>query len=340
MFYFNTVFFHGILRRLIQNYIRSKYRPAKQSQSRGHKRRSMKNLGCGGRDCADRFRWLTFAPTSQTTSINSTVALELKGKIIFGLVGIFLLDVLGIPFGGLIGFVLGSLAGHYLFDKPREAAASDAEFKAYQRKQGEFLYHVFALCAKIAKADGAVNRQEILHMEYLMRNQFRMNDRGRAQAIKIWKQAKDSTDSFDHYARAFYRDFGRERHHVMNMMDILLAMSAADGGLHPREEVMLLRAAGIFHIGRMQYERLKSRYYQSKSAPQQRWTPLDPHYAILGVQPGDSLDEIKKKYRSLAVQWHPDKMAAKGASPEALRHAKEKFQQINEAYERIVDARK
>ena len=69
-------------------------------------------------------------------------------------------------------------------------------------------------------------------------------------------------------------------------------------------------------------------------------TSLDPHYAILGVQPGDSLDEIKKKYRSLAVQWHPDKMAAKGASPEALRHAKEKFQQINEAYERIVDARK
>ncbi|HRI62477.1 MAG TPA: TerB family tellurite resistance protein, partial [Saprospiraceae bacterium] len=257
--------------------------------------------------------------------------MELKGKIICGLAGIFLFDLLGIPFGGLIGFVVGSLAGHFLFDKPKENAASDAEFKAYQRKQGEFLYHVFSLCAKIAKADGAVNRQEIAHMEYLMRNQFRMNDRGRTQAIKIWKQAKDSTDPFDHYARAFYRDFGRERHHVMNMMDLLFAMSAADGTLHPREEMILLRAAGIFHIGRLQYERLKSRYYQSKSAPQQRWTPLDPHYAILGVQPTDSLEAIKKKYRSLAVKWHPDKLLANGASPEALRHAKEKFQQINEA---------
>ncbi|MBX2891604.1 MAG: DnaJ domain-containing protein [Saprospiraceae bacterium] len=104
--------------------------------------------------------------------------------------------------------------------------------------------------------------------------------------------------------------------------------------------MLLLRAAGIFHIGRLQYERLKSRYYQSKSAPQQRWTPLDPHYAILGAQPSDSIEAIKKKYRSLAVKWHPDKMAANGASAEALRHAKEKFQQITEAYERIVEARK
>jgi DnaJ like chaperone protein len=266
--------------------------------------------------------------------------LELKGKIICGLAGIFLFDLLGIPFGGLIGFIVGSLAGHFLFDRPKENAVADAEFKAYQRKQGEFLYHVFSLCAKIAKADGAVNRQEIAHMEFLMRTQFRMNDRGRAQAIKIWKLAKDSIDPFDHYARAFYRDFGRERHHVMNMMDLLFAMSAADGGLHPREEMILLRAAGIFHIGRLQYERLKSRYYQSKSAPQQRWMPLDPHYSILGAQPSDSLEVIKKKYRALAMKWHPDKIAANGVSPEVARHAKEKFQQINEAYEKIVEARK
>lgn len=247
---------------------------------------------------------------------------------------------MGIPFGGLIGFIVGSLAGHFLFDKPREKASENAEFKAYQRRQGEFLYYVFSLCAKIAKADGAVNRKEIAHMELLMRNQFRMNDRGRAQAIKIWKQAKDSTDPFDHYARAFYRDFGRERHHVINMMDLLFAMSAADGGLHHREEAMLQQAARIFHITRLKYEQIKSEYYQSRPAPQQRSTTLDSHYAILGAQPSDSLEVIKKKYRSLAVKWHPDKLAANGASSEAMRHAKEKFQQINEAYEKIVEARK
>ena len=177
-------------------------------------------------------------------------------------------------------------------------------------------------------------------MEYLMRNQFRKNERGREQAIKVWKAAKDSLDPFEQFARDFYNDFGRERHHVLNMMDMLFAMAACDGGLHPREEALLLRAGGVFHISRMQYDRIKSRYYHTKSTVQQtRWTPLDPHYAILGAQPADTLEIIKKKYRALAVQWHPDKMAAKGATPEALRHAKEKFQQINEAYEKIIQVR-
>ena len=148
-----------------------------------------------------------------------------------------------------------------------------------------------------------------------MRNQFRMNERGRAQAIKIWKNAKESEDSFDQYARAFYEGFGRDRHHILNMLDLLFATAAADGGLHPREEEMLLRAAGIFPVGRL-------------------------HYAILGAETTDSLEIIKKKYRALAMQWHPDKVAAKGVSSEALRHAKEKFQQINNAYEQIRESKK
>jgi DnaJ like chaperone protein len=272
----------------------------------------------------------------------ASIRLELKGKLICGIAGIFLGDLLGIPFGGLIGFFVGSFLGHYFFDQPKERNAAEGDFKAYQQRQGAFFFHVFRLCAKVAKADGAVSQREVTHMEHLMRHQFRMNERGRAQAIKIWKYAKDSADPFEQYARAFYTDFGRERHHVLNMMDLLFSTAAADGPLHPREEELLLRAAGIFHIGRLQYERIKGRYFQQKTSgqSQQRWTPLDPHYAILGAQTSDSLDVIKKKYRALAMQWHPDKLVAKGVSSEALRHAKEKFQQINEAYERILEARK
>lgn len=271
------------------------------------------------------------------------LGVEIKGKVICGILGIFLFDLLGIPLGGLIGFFVGSWLGHYFFDQPKEKAQSDSEFRAYQRRQGEFVFHVFRLCAKMAKVDGPINAHEVKHMENLMRHQFRMNERGREQAIKIWKNAKESNDTFDQFARSFYEGFGRDRHHVMNMLDLLFATAAADGSLHPQEEGLLLRAAGIFQIGKLQYERVKSRYYQQKGSTafsQARWDPLDPHYAILGANPGDSLDEIKKKYRALALQWHPDKLAAKGLSLEAQRHGKEKFQQINEAYERITEARK
>jgi DnaJ like chaperone protein len=276
----------------------------------------------------------------------SSITVEIKGKILCGIAGIFLFDLLGIPFGGLIGFFVGSWLGHYFFDQPKEKQTSDSEFKAYQRRQGEFVFHVFRLCAKLAKADGPINEREVSHMESLMRHQFRMNERNRLQAVKIWKNAKESNDTFDQYARAFFEGFGRDRHHVLNMLDLLFATAAADGGLHPREEELLLRAAGIFQVGRLQYERVKARFYHIRNGAgqqqqqQARWNPMDPHYTILGAETTDSLDTIKKKYRALAMQWHPDKMAAKGASSEALRHAKEKFQQINEAYERITEARK
>jgi DnaJ like chaperone protein len=266
--------------------------------------------------------------------------LELKGKLVFGIAGLFIGDQAGLPFGGLTGFILGSILGHFLFDQPKENAAKESVHKAYQKRKGAFIYHVFALCAKMAKSDGIVSKNEVSLMEQLMRQQFKLSDRGRAEAIRVWKQAKDSMEPFERFARAFYDDFNLERHQVLNMMDLLFAMAAADGNLHPRKEELLLRAAGVFHISRMQYDRIKSRHFQPPPNRRPSWQPLDPYYAILGAQPGEPTDAIKQKFRSLAMQWHPDKVTARGASTEALRHAKEKFQKINEAYEKILEARK
>ncbi|MBN8682456.1 MAG: TerB family tellurite resistance protein [Chitinophagales bacterium] len=267
--------------------------------------------------------------------------MKLQGKVIGGVIGMILGRILlKLPIGVLVGFIAGSVLGHYFFDQFREAEAEDSENKEYRRRQGQYLYFVFALCAKMAKADGAVNRQEINHMEVLMRTQFRLNDRDRNYAIKIWKEAKESEHAFEVYAAKFYQEFGRERYQVMNMIDYLFSMAACDGGLHPLEEQTLLKAAGIFHISRMQYERVKARYYHVPPSRQQSWNALDPYYAILGAESHESMDAIKKKFRALALKWHPDTVGGGNASPEVLRHAKEKFQKINEAYEKISEARK
>jgi DnaJ like chaperone protein len=268
--------------------------------------------------------------------------MEIRGKLLAGLIGMVALDMTGMPLGALWGFMLGSALGHLFFDRRRDFDASETEFRAHQRKQGAFVYHAFSLCAKMAKCDGPINRSEVNFMERLIRQQFRLSDRARQDAIRVWTAAKDSEAPFEQYARLFYHEFGRERHQVYNMMDLLVATAAADGNrLHPREEALLLRAAGLFHISRLQYERIKQRYFQAAPHREQpRWSPLDPYYAILGAHPGDSVDAIKQKFRKLAMQWHPDKLVARGASTEALRHAKEKFQQINEAYEKILEARK
>lgn len=261
------------------------------------------------------------------------------GKIGAGIVGAYILDLSGMPFGAVIGFFVGSVIGHYLIDAPKERNEEASDYREYKLRQGKFIFHVMALCAKIAKVDGAVNRNELNYMERLMRQQFRLNDQGRADAIRIWNNAKNSEEPFDRYARAFFEAFGQERYQILNMMDFLFAMAASDGGLHPKEEELLLRAAHTFRISRMQYDRVKSRFYNVPPPKQAAYAPMDPYYALLGAIPSDSMTVIKQKYRTLAMKWHPDKLTASGASPDALRHAKEKFQQINEAYERINEAR-
>jgi DnaJ like chaperone protein len=262
-------------------------------------------------------------------------------KALGGIIGMVIGGLFRGPLGIVIGFILGSLIGHYAYDEPREQAASNDELTEYKRRQGRFLFFVMSLSAKLAKADAYINRSELNFIERLMRQNFRLNDSQRNEAIRVWNAAKDTSDSFEQIARQFYQQFSAERHQVSNLLDVLFAMAAADGSsLHPKEEELLLKAAGIFHVSRLQYERIKSRHFFTQARYQQAYSTLDPHYAILGAQPSDTLEVIKKKYRALAMKWHPDRMAANGASPDAQRHAKEKFQQINEAYERIVEAKK
>jgi DnaJ like chaperone protein len=259
-----------------------------------------------------------------------------QGKIWTGIAGIFLCEFIRLPLGGLIGFIVGAMLGHYFLDAPNEKADDEEAFQAYRRRQGQFIYHLMALGAKLAKADGPINQLERDHVDRLMRQQFRLNDKGRGDAIRIWNQAKDSERSFAAYASAFNESFGKERYQVNDMMDLLFSIAAADGRLNPREEELLLRAAHTFRISRLQYDRIKQRFFNTAPPKQAAYNPLDPHYAILGANQADSMDTIKQKYRALAMRWHPDKVSASGASPDALRHAKEKFQQIKEAYEQVL----
>jgi DnaJ like chaperone protein len=263
-----------------------------------------------------------------------------NGKLIGGIIGMVLLDLAGVPWGALLGFLMGAIVGHLLVDQSRALENDETQHRTEQRERGAFIYHLLCLCARLAKADGPVNRLEIAFMEQLMRQRLKLSDQGRSDAIRVWKNAKDSSTPFNTYAQAFYRDFAQKRHRVLDMLDLLFALAAADSTrLHPAEEELLLRAAGIFHISRLQFDRIKARYFAPPAQAGPTWSALDPHYAILGAKSTDSIETIKKKYRELVLKWHPDRVQARGGSPEAIRHAQEKVRQINEAYEKIMEAR-
>ncbi len=243
------------------------------------------------------------------------------GKAIGGSIGFFL--------GGPLGAVFGAVIGHQ-FDKNGDTGANPGTvFTRHEHTQAVFFVATFSLFAKLARADGRVTREEINVVESFMQNSLHLDKDAREMAIKIFNAAKDSRDSFDMYAEQFYELFYNESHFLNTMLEMLIRIAAADNILHNNEERMLKRAAIIFNIDLKEFERIKAIYIQNN----------DKYYATLGANRNDSNEVIKKKYRQLVLEHHPDRVISKGLPEEFTKIATEKFQEIQEAYEKIMQER-
>jgi DnaJ like chaperone protein len=126
-------------------------------------------------------------------------------------------------------------------------------------------------------------------------------------------------------------------------LEIQLQEAFADGTLAVSEERLLLHICSHLRISRFDYERLKiqlqaqqrfqGRGPYTQKTPQK--TSLQDAYGVLGLTPHASKADVKKAYRRLMIQNHPDKLVAKGLPEEMMRLAKEKTQKISKAYETI-----
>ena len=125
-----------------------------------------------------------------------------------------------------------------------------------------------------------------------------------------------------------------------------LQAAFADGILSASEERLLLHICSKLRVSRFDYEHLKiqllakirfqGRSSYTRNTPQK--TSLQDAYGVLGLTPSASKAEVKKAYRRLMSQNHPDKLVAKGLPEEMMRLAKEKTQKISKAYETIQKA--
>lgn len=236
------------------------------------------------------------------------------GKIIGGSVGF----MLGGPLGAIAGVALGSLY---------DSGSGVRRESLNPGEEAHLLYFtaVFSMLAKLAKADGVVSRAEVGVIERFMREQLGLDPEARKLAIRIFNRAKDSPDRFEDFAGQFYQYFHRRREIIFSMYQLLLALAAADGRVHPNEDRMLETAARIFHISDA-----RSSQFRKASAG-----GSDRHYAVLGCSRSDPDETIKKRYRKLAADFHPDKIVSKGLPEEFTEFAKKKFQEIQEAYAEI-----
>jgi len=66
---------------------------------------------------------------------------------------------------------------------------------------------------------------------------------------------------------------------------------------------------------------------------------IDAYYSILECTPHSSVEEVKRAYRRLAADYHPDKIVHKDLPPGFIQFAEKKFNEITEAYEQIMAVR-
>ena len=264
------------------------------------------------------------------------------GKVVGG--------ALGFVLGGPLGALLGGVLGHNL-DRGMASLEGTEELDPGERErvQTAFFTATFSVMGHIAKADGRVSVREIALAEAVM-TQMELSADMRRAAIGLFDKGKADGFPLDEVLEQLRRECHRRRTLMQMFLEIQIQAAYADGKPGPREERILLhicRHMGIPEFLFRQLEqlvRMQKEFSGGDSAqggrrsqrPEITGPTLDQAYAVLGVERDASDTEVKRAYRRLVSQHHPDKLVSKGLPEEMMKLAARKTHEIRQAYEAIT----
>jgi len=243
---------------------------------------------------------------------------------------------MGFMVGGPIGAILGGVLGH-AYDVSNEQMhgyyqRDDHSWPEVEREfDRQYLFYVSlaSLAAKMAKADGVITNDEIRAFDHFLRIDLNLSVEERRTIARIFNEAKDSPEDAAAIARQFKALIGYQREVLQMMLQLLFRIALADGRLQKNEEIFIQNIASAFEMSDMEYQQIKALYIKQN----------DQAYNILGVDRNASDDDVKKAYRKLVREYHPDRMQAKGVPEDFMKIANEKMTEINQAYEQICKER-
>ncbi len=236
-----------------------------------------------------------------------------------------------LSWGNLFGLEDGSMrALDADASRSRELAREFArdEDRPRQTKQVGFTIAVIALGAKMAKADGTVSEVEIEAFHEV----FKAPPEEHANVEFFFNLARRSTVGAETYARQVKKLLADHKSVLEDLMGALFHIAKADGVITPAEDEYLRAIAEIFGFEERCYRRLRAYHVGSERASVVEEDP----YLILGVEPWADMDTIKKRWRELARDNHPDRAMAQGLPAEFISIATTKLALINAAYDRLV----
>lgn len=181
-----------------------------------------------------------------------------------------------------------------------------------------FTIGMIALGAKMAKADGVVTDDEVKAFSQV----FHVPEKDRPAVERVFNLAKQDVAGFESYATQVAKLFKLKSTVLESVLDGLFHIAKADGIVHENELLYLESVAEIFGFVNGDFARIRSRHVSLTDDP----------YDVLGVEPGSSFTDIKKKYKSLVRELHPDKQIAAGVPAEMVKLATDRLSRINNAY--------
>ena len=265
--------------------------------------------------------------------------------------------VLGTLFGFLFGRWLGAILGFYLghmFDRSikqnfDKAGGFQSLFSGEEvsERQALFFYTCFSVMGHIAKSNGRVSETHIKAAGLFM-DEMQLSGESRQEAQDAFRAGKDNEFTFKETLQEFKRRFSGRYDLLQLFIEIQIQMAFCDGHLSESERELLQQAAKLLGFSQTHFNFILKRYQAEFKFSQQRQQSGDKQRQsttqtsvmgrkqaldVLGVSDPASAAEIKKAYRKLMSQHHPDKLVSQGLPEHLMEVAKRKSQDIQAAYE-------
>ncbi|MEA3370843.1 MAG: TerB family tellurite resistance protein [Campylobacterota bacterium] len=249
--------------------------------------------------------------------------------------------------GNLIVLALLGAVFYYIFKSySKYTDYSKAAFKnfsvSYESLKNSELGLFVALVAKVAKADGKVDALEAELVGIMFDDisaVFPEPEKTKDILKRIFSEEKDRSDDTQAIARHLAQAIKRDRAKQQQFMGFLIQLAFIDGEVSQSEEEVLQTIAEALEFDPNAYHAIFDQFEKMMQNIQPKANIADA-YKLLGVSESDDMSTIKKAYRKLVRQYHPDIIKSQGKDEAYMQEATAKTQEINQAYEMIKDAKK
>jgi len=234
---------------------------------------------------------------------------------------------LGGPIGAALGFALGSFIDGF---SEKDLRLEQGDYQKKQQKRntvntnsGDFEISLLVLASIVIKSDGKIDQREL----NFVRSQF-LSMYGKERANNAFKLFKGIVKK-DISARQVCIQIRQHMSHAsrLQLLHFLFGIAKADEFVSEKEVEEIRKIAGYLYINQNDYESIKAMFYDASGSA----------YKILEIDKSATNDQVKTAYRKMVKKYHPDKLIDLG--DEHVKGAKEKFQSIQDAYQKIKSER-